>query len=127
VSSLLFAAGVTGGVATQNQSVVLLVGIFGIYTLATALTLRYPALLWSRKQDGGLVSGVLAGGITFGTISLAQGVGPGVHLGAGVLGVGLVAFGVSTGLWLVESGEIELQSDDPNPTDSATTAAVDSK
>ncbi|MFD1640483.1 hypothetical protein [Halohasta litorea] len=123
-SALLLAAGVTGGVATQNASGVLLVGIFGIYTLATALTLRYPALLWGRQQDGGMVSGVLAGGMTFGCLSLAQGVGSGIDLGAGVLGFGLVAFGVSTGIWLVESGELDIHAADT--AGSEPTASADS-
>jgi len=126
VSALLFAAGVTGGAATQNASGVLLVGIFGIYALATALTLRYPALLWSREQDGGMVSGVLAGGMTFGCLSLAQGVGPRIDIGAGVLGFGLVAFGVSTGIWLVASGELPIHSA-TDATGSEPTTSVDSK
>ena len=100
--ALLLAAGVTGGVATQNRSVVLLGGLFGSYALATAIALRYPALVWRRERPGGLASAVVGGGATAGGFALAAGVGPGIDLGAGLLGVGLVIFGVSAGLWLVE-------------------------
>ncbi len=107
LGALVVAGVVTAGVATQHQSVVLLVGIFGIYVLATVLTLRYPALLWSRENGGGKAAGVFAGGMTFGTLSLAHGVGPPIHLGAGVLGFGLVVFGLSTGIWMVERSELD--------------------
>lgn len=126
LTAFFVATAVTGGVATQHQSAILLVGIFGIYAVATALTLRYPTLLWNRDQDGGMASGVLAGGITFGVLTLAQGVGPEVHLGAGVLGLGLVVFGVSTGVWMVERSEIDGQSVDTNSAESEPSISVDS-
>jgi len=108
LSALVVASSVTAGVATQHQSIVLLVGIFQTYALATAITLRYPVLLWGGEHGGGKAAGVFAGGMTFGTLTLAQGVGPSVHLGAGVLGFGLVVFGLSTGIWMVERSEITL-------------------
>jgi len=115
LSALLVASAVTAGVAvvSQEQSELLLFGIFGIYTLGIAIALRYPGLIWDREQGGGIASGVLRGGMFFGAMTLADGVSDTIHLGAGIMGIGLVFFGVSTGIWMVENSEIELV-EDPN-------------
>mgnify|MGYP006298724177 FL=1 len=101
--ALLVAAVVTGGVALEHHSVVLLPGVYVVYTLATAVALRYPAVVWGRDLEDRRASAAFAGGTTFGVLSLAQGLGVGFHLGAAVLGFGLVLFGASTGIWMAEA------------------------
>ena len=101
----LVAALVTGGVALVNHSIVLLLGIFGIYAVGIAVVLRYPALIWGHDLDSRIPSTVLSGGLTFGVLSLAQGLGTEFHLGAGALGFGLTIFGVGSGIWMVEASE----------------------
>lgn len=101
--ALLVAALVTGGVALEAHSVVLLAGTFVVYAVGVAIALRYPALLWGRTLDDRQPAAVLSGGATFGVLSLAQGLGPGFDLGAGVLGLGLTVLGVATGVWMADA------------------------
>lgn len=101
--ALLVAVVVTGAVATKYHSIVLLPGIFVIYALGGAVVLRYPALLWGREFADRWSIGVFAGGSTFGVLSLAHGIGPDVHIGAGVLGFGLTVFGAASGLWMADA------------------------
>ncbi|MFC7046194.1 hypothetical protein ACFQH6_12915 [Halobacteriaceae archaeon GCM10025711] len=103
--AVLVAVLVTGGVAFESHSIVLLAGIFVIYGVGVAVMLRYPALLWGRNFDSQVPSAVLSGGATFGVLSLAQGLGPEFHFGAGALGFGLTVFGVATGIWMADASD----------------------
>lgn len=108
--ALVIASAVTLGVAVEHDSAVLLAGTFGVYATTAAITLRYPSLLVLRRNQSGpsVASGVVAGGTTWGVLALAQGVGDSVHLGAGVLGFGLVVFGTIGGIWMVDEGAVQL-------------------
>ena len=101
--ALLIAVVVTGAVASEYHSIVLLPGILVIYAIGFAIALRYPALFWGRDLDDRWSIGVFAGGLTFGVLSLAHGVGPDIHIGAGVLGFGLTLFGAASGLWMADA------------------------
>lgn len=101
--ALLVAMVATAGTAVENHSVVLLPGVFVTYAVGVAVTLRYPGLVWGTDLDERWPAAVLAGGTTFGVLSLAQGLGPEFHFGAGVLGLGLALFGVGTGVWMAEA------------------------
>lgn len=101
--ALLVAAVVTGGVAIAYRSIVLLPGMFVVYASGIAVVLRYPDLLWGRTLDDRRPAAVLSGGATFGVLSLAQGLGPEFHFGAGALGFGLTLFGVATGVWMADA------------------------
>lgn len=101
--ALLIAITVTGVVSIEYHSIVLLPGIIVVYALGIAIALRYPALLWGRGMDDRWSAGVFAGGTTFGVLSLAQGLGTGIHFGAGVLGLGLTVFGAATGIWMADA------------------------
>lgn len=100
--ALLVAALVTGGVGLEYHSIILLPGIFVVYACGITVALRYPDLLWGKTLDDRLPAAVLAGGTTFGTLSLAQGLGTEFHFGAGALGFGLTVFGVATGIWMAD-------------------------
>lgn len=103
VVALLVATAVTGAVSFEYHSIILLPGIFVVYALGFGIALRYPAPIWGRGWEDRWSSGVFAGGTTFGVLSLAQGVGPEFHFGAGVLGFGLTVFGVATGIWMADA------------------------
>ncbi|WP_435360962.1 hypothetical protein [Haloarchaeobius sp. DFWS5] len=90
----------TGLAALDSQSAVLLTGVFVIFTMTAAILWEYPELVWGDGLDESHPSGVLAGGTTFGTLMLAQGLGVEFHYAAGVFGFGLVAFGAACGVWL---------------------------
>jgi hypothetical protein len=98
--AILVAAIITTGAAIVHHSLQLLAGIFGIWALALAISLKNPTLWRGDANTSRNASGILAGGTTFGVLSLAQGLGPEIHFGAGVLGFGLVVFGVATGIWM---------------------------
>lgn len=104
--ALLVAGAVTGAVAVEHHSIVLLPGVFVVYAAATAVALRYPALLWGRGVDDRRAVATFAGGTTFGTLSLAQGLGVEFHLGAGVMGFGLVMLGATTGIWMADASGV---------------------
>ncbi len=111
--ALCIASGVTVGIAIEHDSILLLFGTFVTYTMTVALWLRYPSLLrlnGTRGDGFNIATGVVAGGTSFGVLTLSQGVGETLHLGAGVLGFGLIWFGVICGIWMVDNGEITLQS-----------------
>jgi hypothetical protein len=102
--ALLVAGAVTAGVAAVHHSIVLLPGVFVVYALAVAVTLRYPSLWFGRTESGArLASAAFAGGTTFGVLSLAQGLGVEFHLGAGALGLGLALLGAATGVWMADA------------------------
>lgn len=100
--ALLVAVLVTGGVGIEYHSIILLPGIFVVYACGIAVALRYPDLLWGKTLDDRLPAAVLSGGATFGVLSLAQGLGTEFHFGAGVLGFGLIVFGVAIGIWMAD-------------------------
>jgi|AntRauMinimDraft_4_1070384.scaffolds.fasta_scaffold01731_6 hypothetical protein len=100
--ALGIAGAITAGVATEYHSVILLAGIFQVYTVAIAILLRYPALLWDSENENRWASGVFSAGLTFGALSLSQGLGAEFHFGAGVLGFGLALFGLGCGIWVAE-------------------------
>jgi len=101
--SLLVAGAMTGITSLTDPSTQILIGIFGIYAVTTEILLRYPELVWSRETRG-IPSAVFGGGATLGALMLSQGYGPVIQFGAGMLGVGLALFGVSTGYWLADTG-----------------------
>ncbi|MDG5778055.1 hypothetical protein VB773_03240 [Haloarculaceae archaeon H-GB2-1] len=101
LAALLLAAAVSGGVSLTTDSVALLVGIFVIYAVTTAIALRYPTLVWGGESS--LVSGVFGGGATFGGLMLADGVGADFHFAAAMLGLGLAGFGLTTGFWMLDA------------------------
>ncbi|EMA35363.1 hypothetical protein C446_12904 [Halobiforma nitratireducens JCM 10879] len=70
--------------------------------LASAVLLRYPALLWGRKTDDRAAAAVFAGGTSFGVMSLGYGVGETFQVGAAVLGFGLALLGMATGAWMAD-------------------------
>ncbi|KAA9396671.1 hypothetical protein Har1130_18775 [Haloarcula sp. CBA1130] len=102
IIALVIAGGITAGVATRYHSVILLLGIFQIYTVSIAIILRYPALVWDSENGNRWASGVFSGGLTFGVLSLAQGLNVEFHFGAGVLGFGLAVFGLACGVWMAD-------------------------
>ena len=104
VTALLVAGAVAWVTNLTAPSTEILIGIFGIYAVTTEILIRYPKLVWSRETRG-LPSSVFGGGATLGGLMLANGYGPEVQFGAGMLGVGLAMFGVSTGYWLADSTE----------------------
>ena len=108
VTALLVAGAVTWVTNLTAPSTEILIGLFGIYAVTTEIVIRYPELVWGRETRG-LPSGVFGGGATFGGLMLADGFGPEFQFGAGMLGLGIALFGVSTGYWLAKST-------DPNPT-----------
>jgi hypothetical protein len=101
--ALVAAAVVTILVSLEYHSIVLLLGIFVVYALGIAIALRYPGLLWGRDLDDRWSAGIFAGGLTFGVLSLANGLGSDVHIGAGVLGFGLAVFGTASGIWMADA------------------------
>jgi len=104
LTALLVAGAVTWITSLTDPSTEILIGVFGIYALTTEIVIRYPRLV--RAPDVGKFdtpSGVFGGGATLGGLMLANGFGPEVQFGAGLLGVGLAMFGVSTGYWLADS------------------------
>jgi len=103
-TALFVASAVTWITNLTAPSTEILVGIFGIYAVTTEIVVRYPELVLGRGT-GGLPSGVFGGGATLGGLMLANGYGPEVQFGAGMLGVGLAMFGVSTGYWLADSAD----------------------
>ncbi|WP_253738481.1 hypothetical protein [Halohasta salina] len=100
-AALLVAGAVTEITSLTDPSTQILIGI---YAVTTEILIRYPELVWDREMSG-LPSGVFGGGATLGGLMLSQGYGPEIQFGAGMLGVGLAMFGVSTGYWLAESSE----------------------
>ena len=101
----LLVAGVVSWITNLTvPSTEILVGIFGIYAVTTEIVIRYPELVWDREISGH-PSGVFGGGATLGGLMLSQGYGPEIQFGAGMLGVGLAMFGLSTGYWLADSTE----------------------
>ncbi|MFD1642266.1 hypothetical protein [Halohasta litorea] len=103
-TALLVAGVVTGITSLTDPSTEILTGIFGLYAVTTEIVIRYPEVVSSRKTRG-LPSGVFGGGATLGALMLSQGYGPEIQFGAGMLGLGLALFGVSTGYWLAESSD----------------------
>lgn len=102
VLAFVIAGAITTWVATEYHSVILLAGIFQVYAVAIAIMLRYPALMWDTENENRWASGVFSGGLTFGVISLIQGLGVEFHFGAGVLGFGLALFGLACGIWMAD-------------------------
>jgi len=99
-------------VAIEHDSIVLFAGTFVLYALTVGIWARFPGLLWSRRSPGdglNVAAGVVAGGSSFCAMALAQGIGDTLHLGAVVMGFGLVWFGVGGGVWMVDNGEISLE------------------
>ena len=107
--ALFIASVITGLVSFLDQSLSLLFGIFVIYAVAIEITLRYPHLVWNTEQQGGHATGVFAGGITIGLLSLLQAFD---SYGAFVLGLGLILFTGSAVLWMVDECEVDVQSTD---------------
>ena len=105
--ALLTAGVVTSIVSFFDQSVILLFGIFGIYTAAIEITLRYPELVWSTNQQGGHATGVFAGGTTVGLFSLLEAFD---SYGAFALGLGVVLFTGSAVIWMLDDREIVIES-----------------
>jgi hypothetical protein len=106
VAALLVAGAVTWITSLTDPSTQILIGIFGIYAVTTEIVIRYPELVWDREMSG-LPSGVFGGGATLGGLMLSQGYGPEIQFGAGMLGVGLAMFGLSTGYWLADTKHTE--------------------
>ena len=100
VIALIVGGAITTGVATEYHSVMLLTGIFQVFTVAIAILLRYPSLMWRTDSETRWPAAAFAGGTTFGFLSLAQGIGVKYHFGAGVLGFGLALLGMSVGIWM---------------------------
>ena len=109
VTALLVAGVVTWTTSLTDASTEILIGIFGIYAVTTEILIRYPKLVWGRETRG-LPSGVFGGGATLGGLMLANGYGPEVQFGAGILGLGLAMFGVSTGYWLAENTDSQSET-----------------
>lgn len=107
VAALLVSGAVTGVTSLTDPSTQILIGIFGIYAVTTEILIRYPELVWGRETRG-LPLGVFGGGATLGGLMLSQGFGPEIQFGAGMLGVGLALFGVSTGYWLADTSGRQL-------------------
>jgi hypothetical protein len=106
--ALLVAGVVTAGTTLVSHSILLLLGIFVVYALTTAILWRFPKLLWNRDTSPSYASGVLAGGMTFGVLLLAQGLGEPLHVAVAVFGFGLTGFGTACGYWYaVETGAVE--------------------
>ncbi|SDQ92549.1 hypothetical protein [Natronobacterium texcoconense] len=109
----IVAGSITFGVSLVHDSPLLLVGTFVTYAMTATLWLRYPALLQLRpdRRDGfDAVGAVIAGGTTFGIMSFAQSLADPIHLGAAVMGLGLVFLGTGYGILLVEAGDVPLES-----------------
>jgi len=102
VTALLVAGVVTWITSLTDPSTKILTGIFGIYAVTTEIVIRYPESV-SGERTPGLPSGVFGGGATLGALMLSQGYGPEIQFGAGMLGLGLAMFGVSTGYWLADT------------------------
>lgn len=102
VAALLVAGVVTWITNLTDPSTEMLIGIFGTYAVTTEIMIRYPELV-SGRRTAGLPAGVFGGGATFGGLMLADGFGPEFQFGAGMLGLGIALFGLSTGYWLADS------------------------
>lgn len=100
--ALIGAGAVTVGVETTSQPVILLNGTFEVYAVSIAVLLRYPSLMWDSNNETRMASAVFTGGTTFGVLSLAQGTGVELHVGAGALGFGLAMFGMATRIRAVD-------------------------
>lgn len=100
---------VTGSVAffepSTGESLILLVGIALVYGVGTAIVLQYGSLL--RSTDGpNWVSGAFAGIMTFGCLSLLNGVSPTPNFTVAVLGYGLSIVGFVSGVVFEHSGQL---------------------
>lgn len=102
VIALFVAGAITAGVATKFHSVILLTGIFQVFTVAIIILLRYPSLMWRTDSETRWPSAVFAGVTTFGVLALAHGISVEFHFGAGVLGFGLAMFGMAAGIWMAD-------------------------
>ncbi|MXR50648.1 hypothetical protein GRX03_03365 [Halovenus sp. WSH3] len=109
--ALVVGTAVTLGVAAVHTDLTILAGTVVIYALTAAVWLRYPSLLrldLNRSGSPNIALGGISGGASFGALTLGQAFGDPFHLGAAVLGFGLIQFGVVTGVWAVDAGEIDL-------------------
>ncbi|WP_049970029.1 hypothetical protein [Haladaptatus cibarius] len=108
--ALLVSIVVTGSVAffesPTDESLILLVGIASVYGVGTAVALQYGSLL--RSTDGpNWLSGAFAGVMTFGCLSLLNGVTPTPNFTVMVLGYGLSIFGFISGVGFEHERETE--------------------
>lgn len=97
VSALFVAGAITGVVSLLDPRPEAVIGIFGIWVLTTEILIRYPELVWGH-DIGGHPSGVFGGGATFGGFMLAE-----YDPAAGLLGLSIAMFGLSTGYWVADS------------------------
>lgn len=100
-TGLLVASVVTAGIAffepPTGESLQLLLGIALVYGVGTVIALRYWPILRS-KNGPKWVTGAFVGVMTFGCLSLLNGVAPSPNFGVAVLGYGLAGFGFVSGI-----------------------------